>query len=188
LSGPPLIVSQSMGAALAAALVHRRAVRARALLLSAPAFATRASPAQRALAALLARLAPALALDNAIDAEQLSNDPSQVRAYRDDPLVHRRICAGLYRDIVSWGQTAQAHAAQLDVPALLLIPARDRIVDPDGARRYAAGAPSALLRTLEYPDMRHEPFHELPDARAAVFEDLERWLAGLDARPQAGNG
>ncbi len=148
---------------------------------------------------MLGRFAPALTLDSGLDAEQLSRDASEVRRYVEDPLVHRRICARLFGDLVRWGQLALAGAPQLDVPTLLLVPAADRIVNPQGARRYAAsasralgppgapGAPGALLSVHDYPEMRHEPFHELPEARAAVYEDLERWLAALDARPQVGS-
>ncbi|MCL4745184.1 MAG: GNAT family N-acetyltransferase [Burkholderiaceae bacterium] len=187
LSRPPLIVGQSMGGALAAALVHSHAIRVEAMLLSAPAFDPGATALQRAAASVLGRIAPTLTLDNGLDAAHLSRDASQVRAYVDDPLVHRRICARLFGDLVRWGQNALAGAPRLDVATLLLVPAADRIVNPQGARRYAADAPAALLRLHDYAGMRHEPFHELPDARAAVYEDLERWLAALDARPQPGN-
>ena len=67
-------------------------------------------------------------------------------------------------------------AQRLRIAALLLVPEADRIVDPDGACRFAEQASSALVTLRRYPDLHHEPFHERDEDKACVYADLSGWL------------
>ena len=176
LANPALLLGHSMGGVLAAELVLGRGVPVSGLIMSSPALATDMSAVQRALVAAMLRLAPATALPNGLDPQQLSHDPQVARAYVADPLVHRRICARLARWIVDAGARARESAAALEVPALLLVAGADTLVAPAGSRAFAQRAPKARLSVHWYDDLRHELFKESEPRRAQVFADMGDWL------------
>jgi alpha-beta hydrolase superfamily lysophospholipase len=135
------------------------------------------SGAQRALAALLAKLAPDFTIGNGLQVERISHDPAEVAAYRKDPLVHDRISGRLARYIAQAGPRVLAAAGAWRMPTLLLYGGADALVDPAGSRRFAEAAPETVVTTREFPAHYHEIFNEIE--RAPVFEALHAWL---DAR------
>lgn len=179
LDSPPLLLGHSMGGALAATLALATGTRISALILSSPALATRMSAGKRRLSSLLNAIAPGLALPNGIDPKQLSHDDAVVRAYVEDPLVHRRICARLVRWILEAGEGARRDASRLSVPTLLLVAGADTLVDPAGSRMFADRAPRALLTLHWYPSLRHEIFNESEPERSGVLADVDRWLQAI---------
>ncbi|MBB5270404.1 GNAT family N-acetyltransferase [Quisquiliibacterium transsilvanicum] len=179
LGEPPLLLGHSMGGALAAQLVVCEGVPVRGLVLSSPALDTGIGAAQRALAALLYRLAPNLAIGNGLDPQALSHDAHVVRAYLEDPLVHDRISARLLRWLMSAGEGARRAAGSLAVPTLLQVAGADRLVNPEGSRAFARAAPEALLTMHWYEGLYHEIYNEQEADRRRVLTDLERWLGGL---------
>lgn len=179
LGEPPLLLGHSMGGALAAQLVVREGVPVRGLVLSSPALDTGIGTAQRALAALLYRLAPNLAIGNGLDPQALSHDALVVRAYLEDPLVHDRISARLLRWLTSAGEDARAAAGSLAVPTLLQVAGADRLVNPEGSRAFSRAAPEGLLTLHWYEGLYHEVYNEQEADRRRVLADLERWLRVL---------
>ncbi len=172
----PLLLGHSMGGAIAADLVVARGLPVPGLVLSSPALALRLGAPMRWLAEFLLRVAPARALGNGLDPAFLSHDGTVVQAYRDDPLVHDRICARLLKAIDQAGRDASAAASRLSVPTLLLAAGDDRLVDPEGSRRFAAQAPTALLGSRVFETGYHELFNETSLYRQAALDELERWL------------
>ena len=179
LGAPPVLLGHSMGGALAAQLVACERLPVRGLVLSSPALDTGIGPAQRALGALLFRLAPDLAVGNGLDPQALSHDPEVVRRYRQDPLVHDRISARLLRWLVSAGEQARQAAGTLAVPTLLQVAGADRLVSPEGSRVFARAAPENLLTLRWYDRLFHEIYNEQATDRRPVLADLDDWLRRL---------
>ena len=71
-----------------------------ALVLSSPAFDPGMSATQKALLAVLGRLAPNVAVNNGLKPEWISRDRAVVEAYKSDALVHERVTPRLVRFIV----------------------------------------------------------------------------------------
>lgn len=180
LETPPLLLGHSLGGALAAELVICERLPVRGLILSSPALQTDLGRAQRLLAAVLARLAPNLAVRNGLDPEALSHDPAVVRAYLEDPQVHDRISARLLGWLQSAGERARAAAPTLACPTLLLVAGDDRLVDSQGSRAFADAAPAQQLSLHWYDKLYHELFNEDDAGRQTVLADLERWLRRFD--------
>ena len=181
LGSAPVLLGHSLGGALAAELVVLRGVAARGLILSSPALGLGMRPAQRALAAVLAAIAPSLAVANGLDPAGLSNDPAAVRAYLDDPLVHDRISARLARWLLAAGERSREAAPSLATQTLLLVSGNDRLVDPSSSRTFAERAPASCVTSCWYPELGHELFNEREADRLRVLADLARWLADLPA-------
>ncbi len=177
LAEPPLLIGHSLGGALAAQMALVREARLRGLVLSSPALDPGLSGFQKLLTRVLLRLAPDLAIGNGLDPLRVSRDARTVRAYLDDPLVHDRVSARLVNWLVTAADQVQAAASRLQIDTLLLVAGADALVRPTGSRRFADAAPAARLTLHWYDGLYHELFNELPDDRARVLADLERWLA-----------
>jgi alpha-beta hydrolase superfamily lysophospholipase len=174
---PLVLLGHSMGGLIAASYVSRTPQVVDGLVLSSPLLATRLSPVQKLLLAIVPRLAPNLAVSNGVDVNFLSHDPEVVQAYRRDPLVHDRISGRLARFLAEEAVDVRANAARWKVPTLLLYAGDDRIVDPQGSRAFAAAAPANLVNSRCFDGLYHEIFNER-DAEP-VYEALKEWL---DAR------
>jgi len=151
-----------------------------ALVLSSPALDPGMNAAQRLLLAVLAPLAPSLALGNGLKPDWISRDPKVVARYVADALVHDRVAPRLVRFIVDAGAFVPARAGRWALPTLLLYAGADRCVVPAGSAAFAAAAPRDVVTAIAYPALFHEIFNE-PE-QAQVFADLCAWL---DARMPA---
>jgi alpha-beta hydrolase superfamily lysophospholipase len=72
-------------------------------------------------------IAPDFTQHTKLDANGLSHDPSVVSAYRNDPLVHDLLSAGLFISIQDSGLWALEHAAEFPLPLLMMQGSADPI-------------------------------------------------------------
>jgi alpha-beta hydrolase superfamily lysophospholipase len=172
---PLVLLGHSLGGLVAASLVARGVRRVDGLVLSSPGLDPGLSGFQKALLAVLPRIAPNLRVGNGLDDNYLSHDRAVVQAYRDDPLTHDRIGSRLARFLAYEGATVQQAAARWPVPTLLVYAGGDRLVMPAASRAFAAAAaPSGMVEAQCFETLYHEIFNEL-DAEP-VFAALKRWL------------
>lgn len=172
----PIVLGHSMGGLVAARFATARVRPIRALVLSSPALALFLSPRMLTFQRVLMALAPRLRVPTQLDASGLSHDPEVVRAYRTDPLVQATISAGVLETFVRGMAQAQADAARLEVPTLMLVAGADRIVDPAGSRTFHDNAPDGLCRMEWFADGYHELFNETEPRRGEAFAALADWL------------
>ncbi len=181
-AGPLVLLGHSMGGMVAGrfvaeALQPTPASWSRpvdALVMSSPALDAAMTGLQKLLLAVLATLAPRLAVGNGLKPEWLCRRPEVVAAYVADPLVHDRIAATLARCIVHGGEQVRAAAPRWNVPTLLLYAGADRCVAPRGSDAFAAAAPAAVVRAHRFDGLYHEIFNE-PE-RGQVLDELVDWL------------
>lgn len=174
---PLVLLGHSLGGLLAASFVARTLMAVDALVLSSPALATRLTPAQKMLMAVVPRIAPNLTVSNGLDPQYLSHDPRVVQAYMNDPRVHDRISGRLARFIADEGELVRARARGWRVPTLLMYAGDDHMVDPMGSQLFAAQAPREHVTARCFDGLYHEIFNER-DAQP-VYDCLRQWL---DAR------
>jgi alpha-beta hydrolase superfamily lysophospholipase len=142
-----------------------------------------------ALGRVLSRVWPRFSLETGLDLSGLARDPAVAAQVLADPLFHRRGTARLSTEVTSAIARVQAGAPRFPVPALLLHGGADRMVPPDGSRRFAAAAgPRATL--IEYPDGYHALLADTGGNR--VLADLAGWLeqrrpGDASGRPQRGD-
>lgn len=175
LAGTPLILlGHSMGGLVVARTLAEQWRPVDAAVLSSPAFGAFPNLFQKMLLATLPRVVPHLRVDNGLKAEFVARDPDVVKAYLADPLVHRRIAAGLAAWILNNGAQTLLDAAQWSVPTLLLYAGQDRLVNAQASADFADAAPQAVVQAQCFEGMYHEIFNDL--YRAQVFSALQRWL------------
>ncbi|MGH8063202.1 MAG: lysophospholipase [Pseudoxanthomonas sp.] len=172
----PFLFGHSMGGLVVMHAVGKLGLHPRGLVASSPALASHAGKFDRLLSKVLLRLAPDLTVANGLPADKLSHAPGIERTYLDDPDNHNRVSARLARYIFDAGPEVIAMASTWSVPTLLQIAGSDRLVDPAGARAFAAAAPKAAVECHDYADLYHEIYNEAEPARGAVVHDLQGWL------------
>lgn len=130
-------------------------------------------PLKRMLGKILYNLVPAYTMPNGLERAALSRDKDVVQQYESDPLVHGQVSARLGIDILTRGEWAVNHAADLAIPMLLMQGSADRIVSAAAAREFAQRAGS-FCTYKEWDGLYHE-LHNEPE-KAAVLQTMMDWL------------
>jgi alpha-beta hydrolase superfamily lysophospholipase len=175
----PIVLGHSMGGCVVARAVTGGWIAApRGMVLSSPGLVPRIDLLQRLAARVGAMLVPSLRVPHGLPLDKLSHDPAVEPALRADPLVHDRVTPRLVRFMLDAGERAIADAARCTVPTLLLVAGDDRLVRPEGARRFHAGMQPGVSVLHEYPQLYHELLNERLDDRTRVVQQLTDWLRG----------
>ena len=173
---PCFLLGHSLGGLIALYLVLEQNPELSGLIVSAPPLLLRMPiPAVKEWAGkLLSGILPALTLNNEIDPAMLSTDPKTVEDYINDPLVHPKISARLFTEMLA--ATDRINSAAIDsFPESLFIQGEDDpIVDPDGTRRFHEKLDGDVSRLITYPGFLHESLNE--KGRRQVYENILEWL------------
>ena len=177
---PLILLGHSLGGLVAARFVALNLRPVEGLVLSSPALDPGFSLFQKLLLAASLKFMPSITVNNGLNPRHLSRDPEVVKAYLEDRLVHNKICPRLGHFIATAGPATIAEAANWRTPTLLMYAGADKLVNPEGSRRFATLA--AQSRTVKpgvvtakcFDGYYHELFNE-PEP-APVFELLKTWL------------
>lgn len=133
-----------------------------------------AKPVLILLARILSRYKPTISFPLGLDDNTLSRDPEVVRAYKEDPLVHRRVSARWGTETLAAIDRVRARASEIRLPLLILHGGADRINSVDGSRELFGLASSPDKQIRIYPGGYHEPHNDLD--RELVATDVIEWL------------
>ncbi len=123
---------------------------------------------------VLSRIWPRFSMTTGMDLDGISRVPEAERAVLEDPLFHSVGTARLSTEVVAAIERVQRDAPSLTVPVLLLHGTADRLVSPDGTRRFFGRLTVADRRLVEYPGGYHALFADLDADR--VLRDVGRWI------------
>lgn len=173
-----VLLGESMGGAVVlAALGGADPPPVDAAILAAPAVWARSTMPwyQRAVLAVLARLAPGLEVTGGGLGLWASDNVEMLRALGADPLVLKATRVDAIHGLVDLMETAYDAAGRLTVPVLWLYGERDEIVPP-GPTLEAAKAldPARGQRLVLYPNGWHMLLRDLQGER--ILEDIAAWL------------
>lgn len=167
---PVVLMGHSMGGNLAAGYVEAGRPAPDLLVLSAPALGGGAAW-QKALAGVISKVAPSLAIPNNLKGEQLSRDPAVGEAYFSDPLVYAKTTPRLGAALFAAMTEVTENAPKIEIPTLVLHGGLDTIVPPQSTALL--GEVPGVERRL-YPDLRHEILNE-PEGPEIVGEIVD-WV------------
>ena len=173
---PMVLLGHSMGGLIAARAVAQSLPHIDALVMSSPALGAQTNVIQKLLLATLPKLFPHVRVDNGVKTTWVARDAQVVRAYVEDPLVHRQISAGLAAWILKEGAQTVAQASAWTMPTLLLYAGQDQLVLPQASAEFTRLAPSYVLQSHCFNVMYHEIFND-PE-KAMVLAKLLAWLDG----------
>jgi alpha-beta hydrolase superfamily lysophospholipase len=127
-----------------------------------------------ALGRVLSRVWPRFSLETGMDLSGLARDPEVAARVLRDPLFHRRGTARLSTEVTATIARLQAAAPRFPVPVLVLHGSADRMVPPDGSRRFISGVGHPDKRLVEYPGGYHALLADVDGGR--VLADIAEWL------------
>ncbi|MGQ9709616.1 MAG: lysophospholipase [Anaerolineae bacterium] len=172
---PVFLMGHSMGGLIVLEYALHYPEGLKGVIASGPALAqVGISPALMVIARALSRIWPRFAMNTGLDATSISRDPEVVSAYQADPLVHSVGTARLGTEMTRAMLWTHEHAREWQLPLLILHGGADRLVPPEGSRRFFENVPIADKERIEYEGGYHEPHNDIH--RAQVLTDLERWL------------
>ena len=96
--------------------------------------------------------------------------------YEPDPLVHDRVSARFFTEILAAMETVHAQASSLKVPTLLQVAGDDHLVDARSSVQFFEKLDLEDKTLHVYDGRYHEIFNEGEDLRRQVLKDLEDWL------------
>ena len=133
-------------------------------------------PFLMALGRIMSRICPRFSLEVGMYLSGLARDPAVVETILADPLFHRRGTARLSTEVTAAIQRVQARAETLSVPLLILHGSADRMVPPEGSRRFFSRVHHTDRELRMYPGAYHGIFADV--GYEEVLKDVDRWLEG----------
>ena len=133
-------------------------------------------------------IAPKLAFKSGLKPEWVSRDPEMVAAYAADPHVFGTTTPRWFIEVSNAQRDLLTHANEITIPALFMVAGSDRIADHRIAHDLFArvGTTASRKELRAYPDLYHEVFNELPEARTEVIGHLLSWIERRLAPGSAG--
>ncbi|MEM4576337.1 MAG: alpha/beta hydrolase [Candidatus Nezhaarchaeales archaeon] len=129
---------------------------------------------QRLLLVLLSAISPMRRIALPIDPRELSTDPEVGRRYMEDPLVFKDPTVKLLRELIGASQRVWRYVEKINVPALIMHGADDKIVPVEASRKLYNALKIQNKNLKIYPNMKHEILNEV--AKQNVLSDILGWL------------
>lgn len=171
----PILYGQGMGGNLAINYVIAGQTRLHGLIAASPWLikAFKLPLGKKAMARFFKKLSPPMPLGRIIEPANLTRNREAVLSYRNDPLVHRNVSAGLFHALDRYGRHALRNVYRINVPFLLLHGSADRITSHRASEQFVMNT-STMTRFRSFPGAYHE-LHNEPERRE-VFESILAWL------------
>jgi alpha-beta hydrolase superfamily lysophospholipase len=167
---PIFLYGHSMGGNLVLNYAIRKGIGIRAVIASSPYLRLAFDPPKwkTGLASLVKNILPGLQQSTGLDASMLSHDPSVVKAYEEDPLVHDKITPSFFLNVHEAGEWALIHAAQLKVPALVFHGDADKITSAPASEEFVRLSEGKAEIKI-FPDLYHETHNEAEKEEVLSF-------------------
>jgi alpha-beta hydrolase superfamily lysophospholipase len=128
------------------------------------------------LAKMMVNIYPAFTEKAELDSSAISRDKDEVKKYDADKFNHGKITAGTFLGFFEAGKWALEHAAELNVPLLIMHGTDDKLTSPEGTKLFAERAPKNLVTSKLWEGFYHE-LHNEPEAdRNNVLGYMTGWL------------
>lgn len=131
---------------------------------------------KNALGQVMSFLWPGLQLGNELDATKISRDESVVKAYQNDALVHDRVSARWFTEMLSTMEEVNRQASRMQIPVLMQVAGDDHLVNAQSSKQFFEKLAVADKTLHMYDGLYHEIYNELDEQRQKVLGDLEAWL------------
>jgi len=132
-------------------------------------------PIKVGIARIIGKIIPGLVQASGLKTQYLSHDQSVVDAYRNDPLVHGLISAGLFVSVTEAAEETLKRAAEIGIPLLLMHGRDDMIISPSGTLEIAASVKSSTLKLWDggYHEVHNDTMKD------EHFEFICEWIDTL---------
>jgi alpha-beta hydrolase superfamily lysophospholipase len=157
-------------------LAERPETPCRGLILSSPNFgiSIRIPLWRHLLACLASVLIPDHTQDNRVNASFLTHDAEMRQKYALDRLVHHRISARLYSELLTKISRADQIASRIHHPTLILQAGDDHVVSRPKTLSFFNNLSSQDKELEIYEGLYHEILNET--SRASIFMRISSWI------------
>ena len=175
---PCFLLGHSLGGLIALYFTQRHPDLIDGLVVSSPCLGMviEVPPAKKVLGSFMSRLWPGLTMGNELDAANISRDPSVVSAYEKDPLVHDRVSARFFTELMAAMESVNREAASLNLPILMQVAGEDYLVNAESSKLFFEKMTLADKTLHLYDGLYHEVYNAPQEERERVLDDLEAWL------------
>ena len=174
---PQIIYGHSLGGGIVLDYLIRRKPDVRGAVVTSPWIKLAYEPPRikKLIASFAGKIMPGMTQPSGLKTEDLSRDPEVVESYRNDPLVHGSISAGLFSSITNAGNEILSRASEITLPLLLVHGRDDKITSAAATMEVAAAAPKATLKLWD------GGYHELHNdlVREDHFDFIIEWIETL---------
>ncbi len=178
ISGKKVILGHSLGGLIALRVAEEYPDTIEGIVASSPAIhIKKVNPLLQFIAMLLDKVIPSLTMSNQLNPKDISRSQEEVNAYINDPLVHDRISARLYGEMVRNVKYLWEKASHTKLPLLLQVGENDNIVPPHPAVEFAR-IWGGNARLIQYPGAYHELYEDPYIGKQAISDVLE-FIRGL---------
>ncbi len=132
------------------------------------------SPFKLTIGKILSQICPRFTLSTGLKLDTAARDEKVLAAYAQDKLRHTRGSARLSTEFISTVNWINTHAANLQIPLLIIQGGADTVTLPEGSRQFFYKVTFPDKKLLEYPEAYHEIQNDL--GYEQVMADLESWL------------
>jgi len=113
---------------------------------------------------IIEQVYPSLTMPNELDAQALSKDQKEVKAYLDDPMIHDKVSTRFSLAFMKTGEWAIENASSLKTPMLLLHGTKDRITSHLASKEFAENSKDKV------------EFHPIDNGFHELHHDLEKQM------------
>ena len=131
---------------------------------------------KKILGSFMSYLWPGLSMGNELDAAKISRDQDVVSAYEQDPLVHDRVSARFFTELMAAMESVNHQAADLQVPILMQLAGEDHLVNAESSKHFFNSLKVEDRTLLVYDDLYHEIYNAPTGEKERVLDDLVAWL------------
>lgn len=124
----------------------------------------------------LNKLIPSYAIENNIHSSDISGDWAIVRAYRNDPLVHKRISVRLFFEATRAGEFIRSNKHKINSPLLIMHGTSDRITSSHATEQFAKYT-SRNTQLKLWKGAYHELHNETQ--KDEIFDYIIQWVNNL---------
>jgi len=131
---------------------------------------------KKVLGSFMSYVWPGMTMGSGLDATKISRDENVVSAYKNDPLVHDRVSARFFTELLAAMESVNQQASALNVPVLMQVAGEDYLVNADSSKHFFEKLTLRDKTLHVYDDMYHEIYNAPQDQKERVLDDLETWL------------
>lgn len=175
---PCFLLGHSLGGLIALAFALQHPDLFDGLVVSSPCLGMviKVPPVKKALGSFMSRVWPGLSMGNELDAAHISRDTAVVSAYESDPLVHDRVSARFFTELMQAIEAVNQQAFALKVPVLMQVAGEDFLVNAESSRLFFDKLTVEDKTLHVYEGMYHEIYNAPTEEKKSVLDDLEEWL------------
>lgn len=175
---PQFIYGHSLGGNIVTNYILKRENNFKGAVISSPWYRLAFNPSASVLfiARIMNKVYPKLTQNSNMDVKGISHDPDVVEAYIKDPLIHEKISARMFYEIVSAGRKVIENTDKLNLPVFIQHGTGDNITSHKASKEFYEKAKTQKkdIEFKEWPGLYHELHNEVD--KDEIFEMIYQWL------------